>query len=133
MPETTVLAVHYSRNALAVSLAEIKTAFGIWEPDYRHVENFTLGANAIRGYPSSEKYWADVKETLLEVMNNYRLFNRPETIMVTGDATDGYFIHFLETTLYDYLGTILPILSSDATVVAAKGAAEIMRRSKLER
>lgn len=124
--------MHYSRNALTVSLAEIKTAFGTWEPDYRRVENFTLGADAIRSYASPEEYWGNVKETLLEVMNNYRLFNRPETIMVSGDMADGHFIHFLETTLFDYLGENLPILSSDATVVAAKGAAEIMRRSEIE-
>ncbi|KAF8848382.1 hypothetical protein BDZ45DRAFT_732963 [Acephala macrosclerotiorum] len=129
LPETTVLAVHYSHNALTVSLAEIQTAFDTWEPDYRRVENFALGSNAIPGYPSSNEYWANVKETLLQIMDKYPLFARPKTVMVTGDMAYGHFMKFLKETLYDYLGELPPILSSDAMAVVAKGAAEIMRRN----
>jgi hypothetical protein len=124
-----VLAVHYSHNALTVSLAEFQTAFDTWEPDYRRVENFTLGSNAIPGYPSSNEYWANIKKPLLQIMDKYPGFARPETVMITGDMAYGYFMQFLKETLSDYLGKIPPILSSDATVVAARGAAEIMRRS----
>lgn len=112
------------------SLAEIRTALGTWEPDYRHVENFALGADAIHGYPNSDQYWGDIRETLLQVMNKYPGFHKPKILIVTGDAVDEYFIRFLATTMYDFLGVELPILSSDATTVAAKGAAELMRRSK---
>jgi hypothetical protein len=121
--------VHYSHNALTVSLAEIQTAFDTWEPDYRRVENFTLGSDAIPGYSSLNEYWTNVKESLLQIMNKYPGFARPETVMVTGDMAYGYFMEFLKETLSDYLGKLPPILSSDATVVAARGAAEIMYRS----
>ncbi len=121
--------MHYSHNALTVSLAEIQTVFGTWEPDYRRVDNFTLGSDAIPGYPSSNEYWADVKKTLLQIMDKYPGFGRPETVMITGDMAYGYFMEFLKELLSDYLGKLPTILSSDATVVAAGGAAEIMRRS----
>lgn len=121
--------MHYSHNALTVSLAEIQTVFGTWEPDYRRVENFTLGSDAIPGYPSSNEYWANVKKTLLQIMDKYSGFARPEVVMITGDMAYGYFMEFLKETLSDYLGKLPPILSSNATVVAARGAAEIMRRS----
>jgi hypothetical protein len=128
LPETTVLGVHYSHNALTVSLAEVHTAFSTWEPNYRRIENFTLGSDAISRYPSSNDYWADVKGALLEIMDKYPLFTRPKTIIVTGDMAHRYFMDFLIETLYDYLGKLPPILSADAKVVSAMGAAEFMRR-----
>lgn len=59
-------------------------------------------------------------------------FDRPELIMITGDMVDESFIDFVNVTLSEYVGKVIHILSSNATVVAAKGAAEIMRRT-LER
>ncbi|RDL37428.1 Uncharacterized protein BP5553_04861 [Venustampulla echinocandica] len=128
LPDTTVLGVHYSHNALTVSLAEVHTAFSTWEPNYRRTENFTLGSDAISGYSSPKDYWADVKGALLEIMDKYPLFNRPKTIIVTGDVVYGNFMNFLKETLNDYLGKLPPILSADAKVVSAMGAAEFMRR-----
>jgi len=133
LPDVTVLAVHYSHNALTVSLAEISTAVSTWEPYYRRVENFTLGSDAIPGYTSSNDYWADVKRTLLQIMKEYPGFARPTTVMITGDMAFGSFMEFLKETLAEYLGQPPDILSSDATVIAAKGASELMRRSKTDR
>ncbi|CZR66018.1 uncharacterized protein PAC_15918 [Phialocephala subalpina] len=128
LPDTTVLGVHYSHNALTVSLAEVQTAFSMCEPNYRRIENFTLGSDAISRYPSSNDYWTDVKAALLEIMDEYPLFNRPKTIIVTGDMAHRLFMDFLVETLYDYLGELRPILSANAKVVSAMGAAEFMRR-----
>jgi hypothetical protein len=104
------------------------TAASAWEPDYRRVENFTLGSDAIRSYPSSDGYWEGVKDALLETMRTFPLFPRPQKIMLTGDMVHDDFMNFLKTTLNDYLGKIPPILSVDPVVVSAKGAAEFMRR-----
>lgn len=128
LPDTAVLAVHYSHNALTVSLARIQSVFSTWEPNYRRVENFTLGSDAISGYSSSNDYWADVKGALLETMNEYPLFSKPNAIMVTGDMGHGLFMDFLIETLYEYLGEHVPVLSANAQVVSAMGAAELMRR-----
>jgi hypothetical protein len=62
-------------------------------------------------------------------MNKYPGFDKPKLVMITGDMAYGYFMGFLKETLFDYIGEVPPILSSDATVVAANGAAEIMRRT----
>lgn len=122
--------MHYSHNALTVSLAQIQTAFDTWEPDYRRVENFTLGSDGISEYADPNEYWAAVKKTLLQIMDKYPAFTRPETILLTGDMAYGHFMDFLKETLSDYLGKIPHILSSDATAVAARGAAEVMRRTR---
>lgn len=127
-PQITVFAVHYSRNALTTSLARVSEAIAVWEPDYRHEENFTLGSDMISGYPTLDNYWADVRETLLLTMTTFPGFPRPEQILVTGDRVDGHFIGFLRDSLNDYLGYIPPILSTEAIEVSAKGAAEFMRR-----
>jgi hypothetical protein len=132
LPDNVVLAVHYSHNALTVSLAEIQTAFDTWEPEYRHVENFTLGSDAIPGYSSSDEYWSDVESTLLQIMDRFPGFAKPNIVMITGDMVHGYFMEFLKNTLSDYLGELPHILSADATVVAAMGAAEIMRRTSAD-
>ncbi|EPE30831.1 hypothetical protein GLAREA_03798 [Glarea lozoyensis ATCC 20868] len=128
LPDTTVLSVHYSQNALTVSLAEIQTVFSTWEPNYRRVENFTLGSNAISGYSSLNEYWADVRGTLLQTMEEYPLFTKPQLIIVTGIMTDGYLVDFLKSTMSDYLGKLPKLISTNTEVVAAMGAAEFMRR-----
>lgn len=128
LPDTTVLGVHYSSNALTVSLAKVQTAFSTWEPNYRRIENFTLGSDAISRYPSSNDYWAEIKRTLLEIMEEYPLFPKPKTIIFTGDIAHSDFMDFLAKTLRGYLGKLPPILSTNAKVVSAIGAAEFMRR-----
>jgi hypothetical protein len=128
MPDNTVLAVHYSRNALTVSLAKISAAVATFEPDYRRVENFTLGFDAISGYPNPEDYWADVKRTLLHTMVEFPGFPKPAKIMITGDMANGSFREFLEKTIKGHMGVLPPVLSDSSNVVAARGAAEFMRR-----
>jgi hypothetical protein len=127
-PQITIFAVHYSRNALTTSLARVSAAIAVWEPDYRHEENFTLGSDGVNAYQSLDNYWADVKEALLLTMTTFPNFPRPEQILVTGDRAEGYFLRFLEEIMHEYLGHVPPILSTDATEVSARGAAEFMRR-----
>lgn len=127
-PQIPVLAVHYSRNALTVALDMIRVAIGVFEPEYRHVENFTLGHDALGSYSSTQDYWVDVKATLLYIMTEFPLFKKPEKILVTGDTVNEEFLSFLQKTMEEHVGKVLPILSEDAMVVSAKGAAEFMRR-----
>jgi hypothetical protein len=128
LPSITILAVHYSRNALTVSLPKIWAAVAVWEPDYRHIENFTLGSDVISGYSNPEDYWTDVRGALSGTMLEFTSFPKPTKILITGDKAYGYFMEFLEETIKDHIGSVPPIISEDAVVVAAKGAAEFMRR-----
>lgn len=129
LPEYTVFSVHYSRNALTTSLAIIQEAIAIWEPNYRHKENFTLGSDAISEYSNSDHYWAGVKETLLHTMTMFPGFGRPDMILVTGESVYfERFLEFLKRTLGDFLGQVPPILFSNPIEVSSQGAAEFMHR-----
>ncbi|PGH10218.1 hypothetical protein AJ79_05473 [Helicocarpus griseus UAMH5409] len=130
-PRIRVFAVHYSRAALGVSMVEVSSGVHPWEPDYRHNENFTLGADAVDSYSSDIDYWADVKAALLDIMVPWTILKKPEKILLTGDMVRGEkFMHVLKTTVEGHLGYVPPIYSDDATVVVAKGAAEMRRRGR---
>jgi hypothetical protein len=57
--------MHYSQTALTVALSGIAGAGELWEPPYRHHENFGLGREALGGYGSEEQYWEDVRREVL--------------------------------------------------------------------
>jgi hypothetical protein len=126
--QTDVLAVHYSRGALASSLAVLYEATSIFEPDLLHLEDFTLGKDAAKDFPSPEQYWEDVRQALLRPMVKNPYARKPQIVIVTGDAVDGGFIKVLEDSLRDHLGEVPKIYAGDAATVASKGAAELRRR-----
>jgi len=128
MPEIALLSVHYSRTALTVALATIEGAAGLWEPEYRHSENFSLGREARAGYACDEDYWVNVRRELLAIMEQFPGFPKPELIIVTGDAVDGEFLTQLEAAMMGHMGRVPEVLSNRTVAVAAMGAAEFMRR-----
>ncbi|KAH0536745.1 hypothetical protein FGG08_006417 [Glutinoglossum americanum] len=129
MQQESILAVHYSRKALTTSLAVMKTAVALWEPDYRHMEDFTLGYNAIGGGESEEKYWDAVRDYLQALMVRYQHYERPSKIILTGDmALDETFTRILKEAMVNVMGKVPPIFSNDPEFVATKGAAEFRRR-----
>ena len=130
MVDVHVLAVHYSRCALTVSLAKVFDPVGLWEPDHVHDENFTLGRDAIDSYDHVDSYWSDVSDLLTYTMRFFPNFNRPSRVMVTGDEADDKFLSVVRETLTDYLGTLPEIMTDKSVSAAAEGAAELMRRSK---
>jgi hypothetical protein len=129
MPLENILAVHYSRTALMTSLAVIQTATALWEPDYRHSEDFTLGYDAIDRSESEEKYWDTVRDRLQALMVQHRNYEHPSKIILTGDmALDETFTRVLKEAMVEVMGKVPAIFSSDPELVAAKGAAEFRRR-----
>jgi hypothetical protein len=126
MSRISALSVHYTTVALTVALPRIRFAAGAFEPEYAHVENFTLGHDAIVGYPSPVEYWADVRSALVSLVD--RLGLQPQRIIVSGDRADAFFLNFVATTIRDRLGSEPPIHTDLAEVAAARGAAELMRR-----
>lgn len=129
LPEYTLFAVHYSRNALTTAIAKVQWALGIWEPTGQSRENFMLGHDSIEKYLDADAYWTDVKEDLLYTLKetpwNARLVSE---IMVTGDEVSGEFLNLLERTIRGHLGRDIPIISLNPVDVSARGAAEFMRR-----
>ncbi|KAK5655246.1 hypothetical protein OQA88_5813 [Cercophora sp. LCS_1] len=128
MPKVSLLSVHYSQTALTVALAAIWDAGGLWEPEYRHSENFSLGRDAMSGYATEELYWQEARRQVLAIMEEYPYFPKPDLVMVTGDAVERAFLENLEAALLANMGRVPEILSDQPVVVAARGAAEFMRR-----
>jgi hypothetical protein len=127
-PEEHVLAVHYSRAALGSSLAVLWDAAALSEPDLLHLEDFTLGRDAVKDYPSPEEYWDNVRRGLLRPMVENPYAQKPGFVIVTGDMVDDTFIGVLKDTLQGHLGQAPRIYSEGAATVASKGAAELKRR-----
>ncbi|KAL9619405.1 MAG: hypothetical protein Q9160_006000 [Pyrenula sp. 1 TL-2023] len=92
MKDQTVFSVHYSRNALSTSLAVIRIAIDLWEPDYRHAENFTLGHDKIlkggKYYGKEEEYWTALREHLLLLLVRNSSYQRPARVVLTGDMAN---------------------------------------------
>jgi len=129
MPLETILAVHYSRTALMTSLAVIQMANALWEPDYRHSEDFSLGHDAIDSSESEGKYWDTVRDYLQALMIRHKHYAHPSKIILTGDMThDEMFTRVLKEAMEQATGRVPPIFSSDPELAAAKGAAEFRRR-----
>ncbi|KAI1142333.1 hypothetical protein F5Y05DRAFT_222803 [Hypoxylon sp. FL0543] len=129
LPKINLLSVHYSRTALTTALVPIKTAVGAFEPDPLHIENFTLGSDAIGDYPNPEDYWTGVKDVLLNALRRFPGYEGPHKIMMTGDmAQNEDFMKFVKDTIEQHRGLAPPIIYEDALTAAAKGAAELMRR-----
>jgi len=129
MTEVLLFSVHYSEAALTVALSFITDASSLWEPDYRHSENFTLGREAMASYDDVGLYWRDVRRQLLVIMEKHPIFPKPELVILTGDAIGNEFIEHLEAALWGDIGRVPGILQGEPTVVAAKGAAEFARRA----
>ncbi len=55
-PQKVVMAVLYTQSALTVSLSITKSAYSLFEPQYRHLEDFILGYGARHDYLSQDYY-----------------------------------------------------------------------------
>lgn len=134
MKDQTAFSVHYSKNALSTSLAVIRIAIDLWEPDYRHAENFTLGHDEVlkdgKYYGEDKEYWTALKEHLRLLLVRNSSYQRPARAIVTGDmADDKTFIVTLEEVLRDNLEKVPPLSIDDPVFVAARGAAEFRKRA----
>ncbi|KAL9107552.1 MAG: hypothetical protein Q9227_007552 [Pyrenula ochraceoflavens] len=130
MKEQTVLSVHYSRSALTTSLAILRTATDLWEPAYRHREDFSLGHDSA----DKDEYWNAVKKHLQLIMREYPHYERPHRIVLTGDealGNDQTFSKVLHEAMVELMGEMPPVLTDDVELVVAKGAAEFARRRDL--
>lgn len=131
MPEVTTFAVHYARNALTTSLAVMKTARALWEPDYRHTENFTLGNDQRWRYPQKEKYWEAVRDELRKIMVEFRYYPRPSKILLMGEeASNEKFLDVLKDAMLSLMDEMPEIYGDDVVFAAVRGTAEFMKRAR---
>jgi hypothetical protein len=127
MTEWNLLTVHYSKKALTTSFTPMRSPFGLWEPDYRHTENFDLGFDELgKGtFSSAEIYWGLVGEEMHIIPERFPK-DLLSLIVVTGDAANvERFREIVETT---FLPTEPVIYRDDIIFAAAKGTADMYLR-----
>jgi hypothetical protein len=125
-----VMMVHYTGNALTVSVPVVSDAAAAFEPRERHTERFDLGREARDEVPykgDEAEYWAAVRNTLL---NTWTWLDSPmpDRIIMLGDDVDEEFIGFVKKTVMDRWGSVPRLYSHLAETAAALGAAELHRR-----
>jgi hypothetical protein len=127
MTEWNLLTVDYSKKALTTSFTPMKNPFGLWEPDYRHTENFDLGFDELEkgSFSSAEIYWGLVGEEMHIIPERFPK-DLPSLIVLTGDAANvTRFRKILEST---FLPNKPVIYGDDIIFAAAKGTAEMYFR-----
>ena len=126
----TVMAVLYTDTVLSVSLSVIRSAYALWEPEYRYLADFELGYNAYAEM-NSEEYWKAVGLRLQQIMIEFPGYDRPNKVLLMGDRTDDReFREVLAKALWAQMEELPEILSEGAVEVAARGVAEMAKREE---
>ena len=85
MPPEVRMAVLFTSNVLTVSLSIMESAYYLFEPDYRHLVNFTLGYNARNLEGPDEEYWDAVGLKLEQIMAENPYYERPAKVLLMDD------------------------------------------------
>jgi len=129
MGSEVVMAVLYTRTALTISFSITKSAYYLYEPDNRHLSDFTLGYDARTLWAIEGEYWNEVEWNLEKLMQENPYYKRPAKVLLMGDCVqDEEFIRRLEGALSRQMADMPDISSQDSLFVAAMGAAELAKR-----
>jgi len=132
MPRTAVMAVFFTPNVLTVSLSVLKSAYGLWEPDYRYLIDFELGyggEDAADAVEDGRGYWEKVKMRLEQIMVLNPFYDRPAKVVLMGDCVGSeMFQQTLLTVLGEQMEELPETLNIGSEVVAARGVAEMAKR-----
>lgn len=126
MRHWNLFTVHYSRTALTTSLTPLHSAYGAFEPSYRHRESFSLGYDTLATAPSKENYWRAVHKELRTMFNLPTLFEEPDMVIVTGESADDS--RFREVLKDAVMSKDPLVFDNDTVLAAAKGTAELRMR-----
>ena len=130
MLDDVVMVVLYTASALTVTLSVTKSAYYLWEPPYRHIEDFSLGSNAQHDNPNELYYWEQVRDRLREIMVEHQNYKRPSKVLLLGEsAHEEKFQQILDEALKSVMETLPEIYQADPEHVAVLGAAEMAKRA----
>ncbi len=133
MPHSAVMAVPFVPNVLTVSLSVLKSVYGLWEPNYRYLIDFELGyggEDAADAVDDGGGYWENVKMRLEQIMALNPFYDRPAKVVLMGDCVGSeMFQQTLLTALGEQMEELPEILSIGSEVVAARGVAEMAKRT----
>lgn len=125
-----VMSVLYTRSALTVTHSIVHSEAYLWEPPYRHIEDFTLGLDAREDNPSEQYYWEAVRDRLRQLLVELANGAQPTKILLMGESVhNAQFQRILREVLDSTIETKPTLFQDDPVGVAAIGAAEIARRA----
>jgi hypothetical protein len=101
------------------------SAFDVFEPDYRHHENFSLGYAAREKMATAESYWQAVHDELKLIL---RVFGDLDLVLLTGAATG--VPEFRRELQRAIAAENPPMCSNDSVFAVAKEAAEVFARQQ---
>ena len=129
MDDTIVMAVVYTDTVLSVSLSLIRSAFALWEPQYRYIADFELGfAKA-----DHDQYWPEVKSVLQKLMIDNPNYPRPQKVLLMGDRVDDAdFKESLNKALRPLVRQMPEIYAGEPVGVSGRGVAEMTKRHLFE-
>ena len=134
IPLLTALSVHHAPGALTLALPVFQYATSLWEPDYRHVEHFELGAKRDSNDPhQSYHYWSRVQRAVEFILDWVDAYVPAHVVMFVGEAApkdeEAPLAKLVLETLEKVQPRPLKTLFQDADVVVAKGTAELVKRN----
>ncbi len=130
-PYKQVLAISYTRDALEVSLAGMRSAYNPYEPENHHLIDWEAGESSLAGYSRPDAYWVMIRRKILEL--SYREYPKKPitTILLLGEsANNKEFERALTDALHEFQDDLPIIHRADSLFLAAKGAAEFAKRAQ---
>ena len=134
IPQRSVLTVHYAPNALTLSLAKLKSPLSLWEPGWRHYENFTLGAmHESEKAPQESEYWKTLRSAFeFFLLQQTGVYEPAHTLIFLGESAPASNKEPFAQLFYSVLDKVQPrplqVFLRDPTHVAARGTAELVKR-----
>ena len=131
--ERSVLSVHYAPNALTLALAIVVPPTYLWEPSYRHYENFSLGSDQERGDGQHDDFYWDTLRQAVEsfLFEQVGAFLPAQTVMFLGDSApktkDEPFARLVLKILEQKQSVSPEIYFDGAAFAAARGTAELVK------
>ncbi|KAH8803501.1 hypothetical protein F5884DRAFT_805720 [Xylogone sp. PMI_703] len=126
MESEEVLSILYTRQALRVIYTNVKSAYYFGALAVRFYHDWSLGLDA----RDEEGYWERVSDLIKEGKLKWPGARIPRRVLLLGDsAGDETFRNVLEKSLLEVFQGVPEILGDSSEFAAARGAAELARRS----
>lgn len=133
LPYEQVLVISYTKDALEISLAAMKSAYQPFEPESHHLIDWALGESSLDNYSRADAYWIVVRRRILELGYSEYPKKQITAVMLLGEsAHNEEFQHNIIAALLEFQDDLPVIHRADPLYLAARGAAEYAKRAKLQ-
>lgn len=130
LPYEQVLVISYTKDALEVSLAAVKSAYRPIEPENHHLIDWDLGENSLDSYSRVDAYWIVIRGRILELGYSEYPKKQITAVMLLGESAHNEdFQHNVIDALQEFQDDLPIIHRADPLYLAARGAAEYAKRA----